>query len=153
MGRNGCRFYVDQPSVVILGKPSAKIADNLEKEEKARIANRVEKLGPEGLKEVERKLETVKEDSTKTLPTEILTSFPVPDVKSIFSIPVQSVQEPGIGRRLNPRIQVSANEELQRHIESDGEPLPFFVQYDHVEACTLFLSSYLFLIFATVRLR
>jgi Zn-dependent M16 (insulinase) family peptidase len=114
--------------------------------ENARIANQIKKLGPEGLKEVERKLETAKEDNNKTIPMEMLTSFPVPDVKSIFCIPVQTVQEPGIGRSLNPRI-VSTNGELQKHIESDGDPLPFFVEYDHVEACILFLSSHLSLFF------
>jgi hypothetical protein len=92
----------------------------LEKAEKARIANQVEKLGPEGLKEVERKLEAAKADNTKPIPTGVLTSFPVPDVKSISWIPVQSVQEPGEGRKANPYIS-STNGELQRHIESDGE--------------------------------
>jgi len=139
--RNGCRFYLEQPSVVILGKPSARLADNLEESEKARIANQVEKLGPEGLKKVEQKLETAKEIQSKPIPTDILTSFPVPDVKSIFRIPVQSVQEPGMGRKAN--LCVSTNRELQKHIESDGRPLPFFVEYDHVEVCTLPLYSIL----------
>jgi Zn-dependent M16 (insulinase) family peptidase len=114
----------------------------LEKAEKARIANQVEKLGPEGLKEVERKLEAAKADNAKLIPTDVLTSFPVPDVKSISWIPVQSVQEPGEGRKANPHFS-SMNGELQRHIESDGQALPFFVEYDHVEACTLSLYSIL----------
>ena len=140
--RDGCRFYVEQPSVVILGKPSAKVADNLEKAEKARIAKQIETLGPEGLKEAERKLIAAKEENNKPIPPEILTSFPIPDVKSISWIPVQTVQEPGIGRAFNPHTQaVSTNGELQKHIESDGEPLPFFVGYDHVEASTLSFPS------------
>src|SRR5258708_32081476 len=140
--RNGCRFYLEQPSVVILGKPSARLADNLEESEKARIANQVEKLGPEGLKKVEQKLETAKEILSKPIPTDILTSFPVPDVKSIFRIPVQSVQEPGMGRKAN--LRVPTNGELQKHIESDGKPLPFFVEYDHVEVCTFVFYSLFF---------
>ena len=140
--RDGFRFYIEQPSVVILGKPSASLADNLKKAEKARIENQVENLGPEGLKEAEQKLEAAREDNSKPIPTEILTSFPIPDVKSISWIPVQTVQEPGIGRGVNPHA-VSTNGELQKHIESDGEPLSFFVEYDHVEACTLSFSSIL----------
>ena len=114
------------------------------KAERARIANQIEKLGPEGLKEVERKLDAAKEDHGKPIPTEILTSFPIPDVKSICWIPVQTLQEPGIERRANPRI-ASMNGELQKHIESDGEPLPFFVEYNHVEVHSICISFSLFI--------
>jgi hypothetical protein len=107
----------------------------LEKTEKARIADQVEKLGPEGLKEAERRLEAAKAENSKPIPTDILTSFPIPDVKSIFWLPVQSVQEPGKGRKANPH-GTSTDGELQKHIESDRKALPFFVEYDHVEAGT-----------------
>ena len=149
--RNGCRFYVEQHSAVVIGKPSASLADKLEKAEKARIADRISRLGPEGLKEAERKLEAAKKDHRKPIPPDILTSFPIPDVKSISWIPVQTVHEPGEGRMANPHI-VTTSGELREHIESDGNPLPFFVAYDHVEArsCSLYSSS--FLILPTVRL-
>ena len=110
----------------------------MEKTDDTRIANQVEKLGPEGLKEAERKLEAAKKEHSKRIPEEILTSFTVPDVKSISWIPVQTVQEPGEGRKCDPHV-VSTNGELQKHIESDGKPLAFFVEYDHVEVCPLSL--------------
>jgi hypothetical protein len=124
----------------------------LEEAEQARIADRVEKLGPEGLKEVERKLEAAKKEHSKPIPTDILTSFPVPDVKSISWIPVQTVQEPGEGRKTNPHVG-STNGELQKHIESDGKPLAFFVEYDHVQVCGLSLYSILIFHSPTVRFR
>jgi len=139
----GWRFYIEQHSVVILGKPSASLADKLENAEQTRIANQVEKLGPKGLKEAERKLKVAKEENSRPIPEDILSLFAVPDVKSIFWIPVQTVQEPGIGRNLNQHV-ASTNGELQKHIESDGKPLAFFVEYDHVEACALSLYSILF---------
>lgn len=116
---------------MIIGKPSAKLADKLEKEEKARIAAQVERLGPEGLKKAEMELEEAKAEHSRPIPTDILTSFPVPDVKSISWIPVQSVQEPGHGRKVD--YPPSVNDPLFKYIQSDGEPLPFFVEYDHVE--------------------
>ena len=122
----------------MIGRPSATLADNLEKTEKARITEQVEKLGSEGLKEAERRLEAAKAEHSKSIPTDILTSFPVPDVKSIFWIPVQSVQEPGKGRQGGPS-GASTNSGLQKHIESDGTALPFFVEYDHVEVCVFLL--------------
>ena len=51
------------------------------------------------------------------------------------------MQEPGEGRKCDPHVG-STNGELQKHIESDGKPLAFFVEYDHVEACTLSLGFY-----------
>lgn len=82
----------------------------------------------------EKRLEEAKAEHSKPIPTDVLTSFPVPDVKSISWIPVQSVQEPGKGRTVAPRFKPSTSA-LQKHIESDGETLPFFVEYDHVEVC------------------
>ena len=111
------------------------MADKLEKDEKARIAAQVERLGPEGLKKAKVKLEVAKAEHGKAVPTEILTSFPVPDVKSISWLSVQSVQEPGNGR--NNVHWARASWPLSKYIESDGKPLHFFVEYDHVEVCPI----------------
>ena len=110
------------------------MADKLEKNEKARIATQVERLGPEGLKKAEVELEAAKAEHGKPVPAEILTSLPVPDVKSISWLSVQSVQEPGISRKLVH--WASPSSPLSKYIDSDGELLPFFVEYDHVEVCS-----------------
>jgi hypothetical protein len=128
------RYYIEPASIVICGYPSASMADKLEKDEKTRVATQVERLGPEGLRKAEVELEVAKAEYGKAVPTDILTSFPVPDVKSISWLSVQSVQEPGIGR--NPVHWASASSPLSKYIDSDGELLPFFVQYDHVEVCS-----------------
>jgi hypothetical protein len=47
---------------------------------------------------------------------------------------VQSVQEAGAGRKSG--VPTIANE-TSRHVNGDGPPLPFFVQYDHVKVRTL----------------
>lgn len=105
------------------------MADRLEKSEKARITAQIKKLGPEGLAKVTKELEEAKAEHDKPIPTEILTAFPVPDVRSISWIQVQSVQERGKGRA--PPKQI-VDSQLKKHIESDGSPLPFFVEYEHV---------------------
>ena len=126
------RYYVDPPRIVVLGKPSGEMADRLDREEKARVAAQQERLGPAGIAECERELEAAKKEHEREIPTEILTSFPVPDVKSIAWIPVQSVQEKHGQNGRTPTVATN-NTELAKHIESDGAPLPFFVQYDHVK--------------------
>ncbi|KAK7058884.1 hypothetical protein VNI00_001508 [Paramarasmius palmivorus] len=107
------KYYVDPPSVTVVGRPSASLAEKLEKDEKARVAEQVKKLGPEGLKKAEKELEEAKAEHDKPIPPEVLKEFSIPDVKSIAWIPVQT---------------------LAKHINADGQELPFFVQYDHVES-------------------
>lgn len=126
------KYYIDPPSVVVVGKPSAQLAKRIEEDEKDRIAKQVESLGPEGLKKAAALLESSKAEHDKPIPKEVLTSFPVPNVKSISWIPVQSVQEPGSGRK--PSDIVTQSPELLRHVETDGSPLPFFVEYDSVKS-------------------
>ncbi|KIM85318.1 hypothetical protein PILCRDRAFT_817322 [Piloderma croceum F 1598] len=125
------KYFIDASYLVVRGKPSASMAEKLEKTEKARIAAQIKKLGPSGLAKATKELEAAKAEHDKPIPTEVLTAFPVPDVKSISWISVQSVQERGIGRTSAKRV---ADSELTKHIESDGSPLPFFVEYDHVKS-------------------
>ena len=110
------------------------MAERLEKDEKARIAKQKESLGPSGLAKAERELSEAKKEHDREIPREILTSFPVPDVKSIAWIPVQSLQQAGKGAGRVPPNQ-SGNDALVQYIETDGASLPFFVQYDHVQVC------------------
>lgn len=125
------RYYIDPHCVVVRGKPSAKLADKLEKDEKIRVAEQVKELGEAGLEAAAAKLEAAKSEHDRPIPSDILTSFPVPDVKSISWIPVQSLQEAGKGRET--RRTPVPNEELTKHVQADESPLPFFVQYDHVK--------------------
>lgn len=133
------RYYIDPPSVVVYGKPSAALADKLEKDEKTRVAEQVKKLGPDGLKKAEAELEAAKAEHGNPIPSDILKEFPVPDVRSISWITVQSVQEPGKGRKAHPLS--SSSEPLSAHIDADGNPLAFFVEYDHVEVRYVVHSS------------
>jgi len=120
------RYYVDPPSIVVRGQPSAAMAEKLEKDEKVRIAAQVKKLGPEGLEAATKLLENAKAEHDKPIPDEILKAFPVPDVKSISWIPVDSVHEKG-------KLDVTSESKLRKHIQSDGGPLPFFIGFDHVQ--------------------
>lgn len=115
--------------MVVIGRPSAALVDQLKNDEETRIAKQVEALGPDGLKRAEKTLEEAKAEHDRPIPTDVLNKFPIPDVKSISWIPVHSVQQPGKGRK----VVASSDPDLAKHIEADGSQLPFFVQYDHVE--------------------
>ncbi|EJD03900.1 uncharacterized protein FOMMEDRAFT_19228 [Fomitiporia mediterranea MF3/22] len=125
------RYYIESPCVIIHGKPSAALADKLEKNEKARTEAQIQRLGPAGLVEAKERLERAKTENDEPIPEHVLTDFPVPDVSSISWIPVQSVQE---GSSSSPKPGRTENSKLVDHINADGRNLPFFVQFDHVQS-------------------
>jgi len=132
--------YYDAPArLVMRGKPSASLADKIEKEEKARLAAQVERLGPDGLARLEEELTAAKEEHEKHIPEEVLTNFPVPDVKGISWISVQSAKStPSRISKPTPQTSVSTDSsELERHIQKDTTPLTMQVQFDHVQVCGL----------------
>ncbi|KAI0080089.1 hypothetical protein K474DRAFT_1590638 [Panus rudis PR-1116 ss-1] len=137
------KYFIEANYAVVRGKPSAAMAERLEKEEKARITAQKERLGPDGLAKAEAELEAAKKEHDKEIPTTLLKSFPVPDVKSIAWIPVQSVQQPGKGQGRVGRTDQANNTQLLQHIEADGSPLPFFVQFDYVHSDFVTVNAYL----------
>ncbi|PSS37563.1 hypothetical protein PHLCEN_2v579 [Hermanssonia centrifuga] len=136
------KYYIKPHRVVLIGKPSAAMVQRLEEEEKARISEQQEALGESGLKKAEEELEAAKKEHEKEIPTEILKSFPVPDVKSIVWIPVQSLQEVGSSTERKKTVDPTTNNSLARHIEADGSSLPFFVAYDHVKSDFVCVHAY-----------
>ncbi|PVF99908.1 hypothetical protein CPB86DRAFT_846178 [Serendipita vermifera] len=131
------KYYTSPSHVVVRGKPSAALAEKLEKEEKARVEAQVEKLGPEGLARLEEQLAAAKAEHDQPIPEHILTDFPVPDVKGISWISVQSA-------RNAPSSQISAaSSELEKHLKQDSNPLPMTVQFDHVTSDFTSIHTYL----------
>jgi Zn-dependent M16 (insulinase) family peptidase len=130
--------YYEAPSrLVVRGRPSASLADKLKTEEKARLKEQVKRLGPEGLAELEKKLAAAKDEHEQPIPEEVLTGFPVPDVKSISWISVQSannVSSPAVSRTLKSSSTDSS--ELERHLQKDTTSFPMRVQFDHVTVCS-----------------
>ncbi|ETW86965.1 Metallo peptidase M16 [Heterobasidion irregulare TC 32-1] len=133
------KYYIDAHSVVVRGKPSAKLSEKLAEKEKARLEKRKARLGPDGLAKAAQELRDALAEHEKPIPKEIITAFPVPDVKSIAWIPVESAQEPGIGR--TSRVPLPETD-LARHVARDGEELPFFVQYDHVKSDFISINAH-----------
>lgn len=140
------RYYILNTPVIIRSKPSASLAASLEATEKARVAKQKEELGPEGVERVKKVLEDAKREHETPIPSEVLTGFPVPDVKSISWIPVQSA-------RNDPKAAggVTQSGELAKYIEKDGAELPFFVQFDNVKVRFLvFTKTIIRLVYLTV---
>ena len=114
---------------VLLALHHTALQERLEKDENARVAAQVEKLGPEGLKKLGKQLEEAKQKNDEPVPPEVLTSFPVPNVNSISWIPVTSAQNRANGKV----IPAPGGEALAKHIASDGVDLPVFVSFHNIQ--------------------
>lgn len=120
------------------GKPSAALAEKLEKDERARLDAQIAKLGPEGLARLQKELDNAKAENDAPIPEKVLTDFPVPEVHSISWIAVQSAKNiPGTVEVEKAQEGVLVNSiELARHIKADETKLPLMVHYDHITVCT-----------------
>ncbi|KAG8802435.1 hypothetical protein FRC17_006413, partial [Serendipita sp. 399] len=128
------KYYLADARIIIRGKPSASLADRLKDEEKARVEAQVKELGPDGLVKLEKALEEAKADHDKPIPEEILTGFPVPDVKSISWISVQSAQNFPHGKPavIKDTQLASRSSALEDHLRKESTALPMTTQFDHV---------------------
>eukprot|EP00057_Strongylocentrotus_purpuratus_P025310 XP_011679784.1 PREDICTED: uncharacterized protein LOC584034 [Strongylocentrotus purpuratus] len=90
-------FFVDAPSVTIVGEPSGKVAKDMAEEEKQRVAKQVASLGEAGLKEKAEVVEKANEENETEAPAELLTKLPIPDTASIQFHPFQRYSNLGGG--------------------------------------------------------
>ncbi|EJD55672.1 hypothetical protein AURDEDRAFT_109912 [Auricularia subglabra TFB-10046 SS5] len=132
-------YFVDAHRVVVRARPSSVLQERLEKEENARVAAQVEKLGEEGLKKLGEQLEAAKAANDAPVPSDVLTSFPVPSVGSISWIPVTSAQNRG----RNAVVPAPGGEGLAAHIAARGADLPVFVSFGNIESKFWNIDAYI----------
>jgi len=121
------RFFVSPAYAVVSAKPSAQLARKLDSDEKKRIAEQVARLGEKGLAEAAKTLEAAQEYNERPIPSDYITSFPLPDVGSIAWIPIQSAVASDL-----PVDQTIQND-LSKHLASDPSKIPIFSHYNHVK--------------------
>ncbi|KAF8527970.1 Metalloenzyme, LuxS/M16 peptidase-like protein [Hysterangium stoloniferum] len=132
------KYFVNPPYAVVYGQPSAKLALKLEVDEKTRVDRQIAHLGQEGLSKAKKLLETAQEHNDRPIPSEYLTSFPLPDAGKINWISVQSaLNAPHVTQKQ------LGTEELVRHISKDNSSVPFFVQYNHVKSDFVTVHAFL----------
>ncbi|SNX85732.1 related to Zn2+-dependent endopeptidase, insulinase superfamily [Melanopsichium pennsylvanicum] len=153
------KIFVDNPRLVVIGRPSSKLSDKLKADTKALEQERKEKLGEEGLKRLEEELEEAKKENDKPIPDEMLKQFKIPDTESIKWIPVGTAQvlptskqeQNGVVAAYGVAVSDKPNAldmQIQKHVDSDPASLPYFVQFDHVPSAFVSIS----LIFSTTDL-
>ncbi|KAN0061466.1 hypothetical protein ACQY0O_006313 [Thecaphora frezii] len=138
------KYYIDNPRLVVVGRPSAALVDKLKAETKALEEKRRKELGEAGLKKLADQLEAAKKENDREIPDELLKSFKIPDVESIQWIPVGSARnEPVAEQQQTSKAEVLVGDldrKVQAHVDADGQTLPFFVQFDHVDSSFVTIS-------------
>lgn len=122
------RFYLDQPSLTIIGKPSAKLASQLEKAVADRLRDNIDRLGEDGLKKLQEKVDQAVEANDTPIPSEMISSFKIPDVNGIRWIPVTSA---GSGK--NP---LNFDNDVQKCLDAGRVDLPYSIQFERKSRVT-----------------
>ncbi|KAL8812711.1 MAG: hypothetical protein Q9200_000821 [Gallowayella weberi] len=114
--------------VTILGKPSAALSEKLKSEEKARITQQKERLGPKGLEALKERLAKAKAENDKDIPKELLEQFPVPSINSIHFIETTTARA-GAAKKLG-----CLDNHVQKLVDSDDAKSPLFIHFEHVQS-------------------
>lgn len=126
------RFLLDTPHLTILGRPSARLAKELEEGENKRVADQVASLGEDGLARLTKRLKTAQDENDAPIPDHIITDFPVSAIDKVDFIRPET-------RRFGT---------VPAHLKSDSDAcpeLPFFVQLDST-AGSKFVTVNLYLV-------
>lgn len=78
------KYFLDRPYVHIQGHPSPELMERMANEEKERIAEQQKKLGPNGLEEKGKILQSAKDRNDIPAPADMLSNIPIPSTENIY---------------------------------------------------------------------
>lgn len=120
------RYIADNEHVSILGVPSEKLSAKLKDDEKARVEAQKKRLGEEGLKELEKKLEEAQAENDRPIPKEILGSFKVPPPETIHFIQSTTARA-GLAKKMG-----HLDNDVQKIVDMDKTDLPLFIHFESI---------------------
>jgi len=130
------RWLIQPNTLVVRSRPSASMADHLDSEERKRIQEQIILLGPDGLaKQAKIVAEAKSQAQEESMPDREVESIPIPDVKTISWVSVQSastIADSDALERYEP-----SSEPLANHLKADAVKLPFALHFDHVSVSHL----------------
>ena len=137
------RWWLDNPHVSILGKPSAQLAQDLEKNEIARIEAQKKNLGEEGLSKLKRKLEQAQEENDKPIPQELIRKFKIPKIENIkFIETINAVYRPSRPLSHHNNISESRNE-VEKYLDQDPSDHPLNLVFSHTSTQFVTIALYI----------
>ncbi|EXJ78513.1 hypothetical protein A1O1_08914 [Capronia coronata CBS 617.96] len=120
------KYISDAPHVSILGVPSARLSEKLKTDEANRIEQQKERLGPEGLKDMQEKLDKAKAENDREIPRDLLAQFKVPSPDSIHFVNTS-------GARAGLALEIGKPQSrYQQIIDTDAKDMPLFLDFQHI---------------------
>ncbi|KAL7893788.1 Metalloenzyme, LuxS/M16 peptidase-like protein [Trichoderma sp. SZMC 28014] len=121
------KWMADAHHVSVLGKPSLQLATKMKSDHEARIAQRKEELGEEGLRKLAQKLEDAKTKNDAPIPPEVIDRWAVPGTESIHFIESDTARS---GHAKAVGLGPGRAQELIN--AAPGGKLPLFLQFEDV---------------------
>lgn len=128
------KWISEAPHVSILGKPSKDLAASTKSKEEARLAERRERLGDEGLNKLAEDLKKAIAKNDVEIPQSLLQKWPVPGVDSIHFIESLTARS-GLAKQIG-----TISNKAQSVIDQSHSNLPLFIQFEHVPTNFVHLS-------------
>lgn len=119
------KYFLDNNAVSIQGVPSVEEHEKMAKEEKERIEEQIKSLGEEGLKEKQNLLEKAIEFNDREAPESMLTSVPIPSIKSIH---------------FHNIVRHRTDLDQRQLIDLSGTPV--YTYFDHVKSGFVYVSMH-----------
>ena len=120
------KWLADAHHISVLGEPSKKLSKKLKSDEKARVKAQQERLGEQGLKELEKRLEAAKAENDKEVPKGVIEKFAIPGTDSIHFIPTTTARS-GLAKEMG-----SLDNDIQRIVDADKAERPLFLHFEHI---------------------
>ncbi|WFD27197.1 hypothetical protein MNAN1_002193 [Malassezia nana] len=134
------RYLVNNARLVVVGRPSAALAQRLQSETQERVAARRAELGDNGAQALEAALTEARRLNDTPFPPQMLQDFAVPSSDTIQWIPVATAHS-GPDTPDEPLGPLSDDDaRLHEHVQADGPPLPFAVQFDQIPSQFVLIS-------------
>ncbi|KIV78033.1 hypothetical protein, variant [Exophiala sideris] len=120
------QYISDAPHVSILGVPSTRLSEKLKTDEASRIEQQKSKLGPDGLKKMQEKLDQAKAENDLEIPRDLLGQFKVPSTDSIHFVTTS-------GARAGLALEVGKpKNRYQNVIDNDAGHVALFLDFEHI---------------------
>jgi Zn-dependent M16 (insulinase) family peptidase len=123
------KYYVDNHSAIVTATPSKELYKQNKIENERILKERKEKLGPEGLKNLEDALEKAQEQNNKKIPDEILAAFGKPDPSTIKFINTESI---AVG--LNKEIENAPSKAVEKIVADTPTDFPLYAHFENYES-------------------
>ena len=123
------KYFVENHAAIVIATPSAVLYEKNKEDNAKMLEERIKRLGPEGLKVLEEKLQKAQADNNREIPKEILAKFGAPDPSKVKFIKTESIAS-GLNKDVVNKVSDSVSK-----VESDTpKDFPMYIHFENYES-------------------